>query len=703
MNRDENSLHVKLADEAVCIGQAGEQPYQNIQRLIEVARSAGADAIHPGYGYLSENADFSRQVTASGIVFIGPSPESIAKLGDKRFAKEYLSLHSSVPLIPGYAGQDQDPAHLEAEASRIGYPVLVKASAGGGGKGMRVVHHQSKFREAFLRCASEAERSFGSGHCLIEKYIECEKHVEIQIIGDGETTVSLLDRECSIQRRHQKIIEESPCPWLSHEMRKSMSEAAIEIANLLKYSSAGTVEYIVDIKRQSFYFLEVNTRIQVEHPITEEVVGIDIVALQLFVAAGGKLASLPQLDTIHQQGHAIEVRLCAENPFNGFLPCTGTVALFQQASDVLGVGIPNVRYETGIVSGSVVSVHFDSMVSKIIVWDINRTLAIQKLIYVLSNTVCLGVTTNQLLLRRILAHPDFQDLAYTTSFIALHEAVLLEPVDTELISRDMLMAAVLWSRQHTRAIRQARAGAFAGIPAGFRSQPADQTTLAKQFISCNLSLLGHESAMEFMVRNASADEYEISHLSTDFKPEDTRLLFNQQGGILTRRFYHAVDHEVRQRVTASMLQTKKDLSQNNGKLHLHVGHEQRRFVVSMISSDEFKREISVYSPDMGLAVSYAVLDQLSWAGRFEERAKEGGLDSSGQRKYLSPMPCHILQILAADGSKVKRGDGLLVMESMKTEISIKAETPGTVRMHVEKGSKISEGVIMCEVTLDADK
>ncbi|KAH7368447.1 carbamoyl-phosphate synthase L chain, ATP binding domain-containing protein, partial [Plectosphaerella cucumerina] len=399
-DEDQDSLHVQQADEAICIGPADAQPYQNIKALIEVAKSAKVDAIHPGYGYLSENASFAAAVAAAGIRFIGSSPESISQLGDKRDAKEYLSKNSSVPLIPGYAGRDQDPADLEAEAEKIGYPVLIKASAGGGGKGMRIVREKSEFKEALLRCTSEAERSFGSGHCLIEKYIESGKHIEMQVFGDGETFISLLDRECSIQRRHQKIVEESPSMWLSSSMRQEMSDCALEIARLLKYESAGTVEFIVDIEQKKFYFLEVNTRIQVEHPITEEVVGVDIVALQIFVAAGGKLASLPELKTIRQQGHAVEVRLCAENPFNDFLPCTGTMSVFELPKES-ETGWKHLRFETGIQSGSKISVHFDSMICKIIAWAPTRGEAVSKIIFALKQTTCLGVITNQIFLQRI--------------------------------------------------------------------------------------------------------------------------------------------------------------------------------------------------------------------------------------------------------------------------------------------------------------
>ncbi|CAI4211992.1 unnamed protein product [Parascedosporium putredinis] len=584
-DEDENSVHVKLADEALCLGPADRQPYQNIQRLVEVAKSAKIDAIHPGYGYLSENADFARAVADAGIIFIGPTPDSILRLGDKRVAKEYLAKHSSVPLIPGYGGIDQDPTHLEAEADRIGYPVLIKASAGGGGKGMRVVHEKSEFQEAFLRCSSEAERSFGSSHCLIEKYIESGKHVEIN-------------------------------PWLSPALRRAMSDAAVEIAALLKYVSAGTVEFIVDTRQKAFYFLEVNTRIQVEHPITEEVVGVDIV---------------------RQRGHSIEVRLCAENPFNNFLPCTGTVAAFKTATEVLGcLGALRLHDLQNHRLGP------------------DRVSAIQKLHHVLKNTVCLGLTTNQLFLQRILAHPEFQSPGYTTAFIPTYETALLQPVDVDYATGPMAMAAILYNRRLGNATNALGPKIFRGI-------------------------LGHDAARELMVTRVGSDEFQITPVQSDFAltAAQKRVLFNKQGGALTRRFYHATASEPSARFEAKLVPAREKEAPSSvaAELNLQLGNERHNFYASVLSVDDFKREISVYSPHLGFSAGYFVSDALSWAGMFEQ-GKQGGGSSDAQRKYLSPMPCHILQVLAKDGTAVNRGDGLLVVESMKTEIRINAEAPG---------------------------
>jgi acetyl/propionyl-CoA carboxylase alpha subunit len=297
----------------------------------------------------------------------------MAVLGDKRSAKQYLLKHASqVPLIPGYNGSEQNLDRFLLEADRIGFPVLIKASAGGGGKGMRIVRERSQFTDELERAKSEAQRSFGSSDCILEKYIERSKHIEMQILGDRHgRVVSLLDRECSIQRRHQKVIEEAPSPWLSPELRERMSKTVILIGNLLEYESAGTVEFIVDIDTAKYYFLEVNTRIQVEHPITEEVVGLDIVAMQIYIAGGGRLDDLGYFNDgmAPQVGHAIECRLCAEDPSRDFMPDLGTIVRWTPATNILPASeIDHVRFETGIKTGSEISINFDSLVAKIVVW-----------------------------------------------------------------------------------------------------------------------------------------------------------------------------------------------------------------------------------------------------------------------------------------------------------------------------------------------
>ncbi|KAI8200661.1 Methylcrotonoyl-CoA carboxylase subunit alpha [Colletotrichum sp. SAR 10_70] len=426
---DALSQHVADAHESICIGSIEhdtKNPFLNIDLLLKTALEAHADAVHPGYGYLSENADFADRVRATGLTFVGPTGQTISTLGDKRTSKEYLRTHApEVPLIPGFSGSSQNVEDLQDAATRIGFPVMLKASAGGGGKGMRVVREASQLQSELDRAQSEAQRSFGSSDCILEKFIESSKHVEIQIVGDRHGyVVSLFERDCSIQRRNQKVIEETPCLFLDEQTKKSMSDTAVKIGKLLGYEGAGTVEFVVDTATEKFYFLEVNTRLQVEHPITEEVVGVDLVSLQLYVAAGGRLADVPELSALTQTGHAIECRLCAEDPNRDFMPSHDTVALWKPANPHRGASSV-VRYETAMQSGASISIYFDSMICKIVVWAPTRTLAIDVLAKELANTACVGIKTNQLFLQSCLLHPGFKDTAYQTSFIPTHLHELL--------------------------------------------------------------------------------------------------------------------------------------------------------------------------------------------------------------------------------------------------------------------------------------
>ncbi len=381
-----------------------------------------------------------------------------------------------------------------------------------------------------------------------------------------------------------------------------------------------------------------------EHPITEDVVGVDIVSLQIFVAAGDKLASLPDLRLVTQHGHAIEVRLCAENPFNGFLPCTGTVEMFKPASETLQSELPQVRYDLGVGPGSAVSVHFDSMISKIIVWAGDRVTAIQKMVYVLRNTVCLGITTNQLFLLRILSHAAFQDPAYTTSFIETHLPSLLIPVTMDYASGSMMLAAMLGNDVLLSGVVVRSSGAFANVPKGFRNQPKDVNTSERKFISCQLQPLGHENPTELMVTRCHIpDTYDVTELDPKFSltPEQTKILFNKEGGMLTRRFYNASTTPQRNRLRAKLMGVNISTSPNrsstrspdrdaqSAEIRLQLENGQHTFFVSLLASDEFKREICIYSPLTGCTASYVILSALNWAGKFEERWKRGGLGSSG--------------------------------------------------------------------------
>jgi len=406
---DRDALFVSKADEAINIGGTyASESYLAQDKIIAAAKKVGADAIHPGYGFLSENASFSKRCKDEGIIFIGPSADAITAMGSKIGAKELMK-KAGVPVVPGYNGADQSIATLKKEGTKIGYPILIKASAGGGGKGMRIVNKEDELEAAIEGAKREAEKSFGDGTLLMEKYFPSAKHIEFQIFGDehGHYT-HFFDRECSLQRRYQKVIEESPSPSLTPELRKQMGDAAIAAAKSINYTNAGTVEFILD-KNGNFYFLEVNTRLQVEHPVTEETTGLDLVRLQIEVAQGYPLSA--SAETVKQRGHAIECRINAEDPENNFFPDTGEI-LFWHETPLAGL-----RYDSGVTTGSKVDVFYDSMIAKVISYAATRTEAIRRMVQALDKTVILGVTTNRDFLKELLLNPAFIDGSFDTKLI----------------------------------------------------------------------------------------------------------------------------------------------------------------------------------------------------------------------------------------------------------------------------------------------
>jgi geranyl-CoA carboxylase alpha subunit len=406
---DVDARHVQLADEAVCIGPAPVgQSYLSIPAIIGAAQKTGADAVHPGYGFLSENADFARACEAAGITFIGPTVEAIHLMGSKRLSK-LATLEAGVPCIPGYEGAEQDDATLAREAERIGYPLMIKASAGGGGRGMRLANGPDELAAQLRTARSEALNAFGSAELILEKAVLKPRHVEIQVFGDQHgNLVYLGERDCSVQRRHQKVIEEAPCPVMTAELRRAMGEAAIQAARTVNYVGAGTVEFLLDT-RGDFYFLEMNTRLQVEHPVTELITGQDLVAWQIRVAEGQPLP-LKQED-IHLNGHAMEVRLYAEDPAAGFLPQTGDVLRWEPAE------LEGIRVDHGLVEGQAVSPFYDPMLAKVIAWGATRDEARRKLARAVEDCVLLGVKGNQRFLANLLRHPRFASGEATTAFI----------------------------------------------------------------------------------------------------------------------------------------------------------------------------------------------------------------------------------------------------------------------------------------------
>ncbi|MEM0492749.1 MAG: acetyl-CoA carboxylase biotin carboxylase subunit [Candidatus Thermoplasmatota archaeon] len=406
---DKNSPHVHIADEAVCLGDpTPSESYLNIGKIIDIAKKTNAEAIHPGYGFLAENPDFAKACEDSDIKFIGPSYKTINLLGDKIEAKKTMT-KAGVPVIPGYHGEKQDTDTLIKEGKKIGFPLLIKATAGGGGKGMRIVRSEDDLEQAIEGAKREAKASFGNESVFIEKYLNKPRHIEFQILADEHgNIIHLFERECSIQRRHQKIIEETPSPAMNPKLRTKMGEAAVKVAEAAGYTNAGTVEFMVD-GDLNFYFMEVNTRLQVEHPITEMTTGVDIVKWQLRIADGEKL-TIKQRD-IAQRGHAIECRIYAEDPSHGFLPSVGLIKKVE-----MPIG-PNIRNDTGVEANMEISSYYDPLLAKLIVNSENRMESIRKMIWALSRYVILGVTTNISFLKQLLEHPEFQKGNITTHFI----------------------------------------------------------------------------------------------------------------------------------------------------------------------------------------------------------------------------------------------------------------------------------------------
>jgi propionyl-CoA carboxylase alpha chain len=422
---DRDALHVELADEAVFIGPApSRESYLVVQKIIDACKATGAEAVHPGYGFLSENEEFARRVEEMGIVFIGPKHYSIAAMGDK-IASKKLALEAKVNTIPGWNEAIESPEQAVKIARDIGYPVMIKASAGGGGKGLRVAFADKEAFEGFSSCRNEARASFGDDRVFIEKYVEEPRHIEIQVLGDAHGHVVYLhERECSIQRRHQKVIEEAPSPFISDTTRRAMGAQAVQLAKAVKYQSAGTVEFVVG-KDQSFYFLEMNTRLQVEHPVTESITGVDLVEQMIRVAAGEALPFVQE--DIPRRGWAMECRINAEDPFRGFLPSTGRLVRYLPPPQTMHAAAPvpeggGVRVDTGVYEGGEIPMTYDSMIAKLIVHGLDRDDAITKMREALNAFVIRGVSSNIPFQAALLAHPKFVAGDFNTGFIAQHYA-----------------------------------------------------------------------------------------------------------------------------------------------------------------------------------------------------------------------------------------------------------------------------------------
>lgn len=445
---DANARHVRMADEAFLLGPAASKDsYLRADKILAIAKQSGAEAVHPGYGFLSENEEFAKACEDAGVVFIGPPVTAIAAMGSKSAAKKIMH-GAGVPLVPGYHGDDQTDAVLKAESAKIGYPQLLKAAYGGGGKGMRVVWQADEFDAALASARREAKAGFGNDKMLLERYLTKPRHIEIQVFADNHgNAVYLAERDCSIQRRHQKVIEEAPAPSFSPAQRQAMGEAAVKAAKAIDYRGAGTVEFLFD-EDGSFYFMEMNTRLQVEHPVTEMITGQDLVQWQLLVAAGEPLP-LTQAQ-VQLDGHAIEVRVYAEDPDNDFLPATGKLTYLRQPE-----ASRNVRVDTGVVEHDEVSPYYDPMIAKLIVWDESRDRAISRMLRALDDYRIAGVTTNLGFLTSLVEHPAFKAAELDTNFINKHQQSLFAPAHSQENQALILAALFIVAKKQTQQLAQA--------------------------------------------------------------------------------------------------------------------------------------------------------------------------------------------------------------------------------------------------------
>jgi 3-methylcrotonyl-CoA carboxylase alpha subunit len=624
---DAQAQHALQADVALPIG--GPRPQDSYLRgdaIIAAALQAGAKAIHPGYGFLSENADFADAVAAAGLVWVGPPGASIRKMGSKAGAKELMAA-AGVPVVPGYTGEDQDPARLQREADAIGYPLMIKAAHGGGGKGMRIVHAAGEFAAALESCQREARNAFGRDRVLLERYVATPRHIEFQVFADAHGhAIHLGERECSAQRRYQKVIEESPSPFVDAAMRARMGAAAVQAARAIDYRNAGTVEFIVG-PGGDFYFMEINTRLQVEHPVTELVTGLDLVEWQLRVAAGDALP-LAQ-DQLVQRGHAIEVRLYAEDPERGFLPGSGKLERL-----ALPAPSANVRIDAGVVEGDTVTIFYDPMIAKLITWDHDRPAALARLRDALADCDVVGPKSNLDFLERLVRHPGVVDATIDTGFLDNHlDEVLPAPV---LPSARQLAAAVTACLLNDEAATRRAAAASADPHSPFAF--ADSWRLGHAG-ERKLAFGWQDRRLDVRSRGAAGD-YRIALPGDDGTGSDgTDGPVVQVSGAAC-----ALDAAGRRWLTAN------------------IDGEAQRFRCRVGDARVFLHD----------GAQRLVLARLP-AFRGSEDQAAGTAD-----KLLAPMPGRIVLLRVAAGDAVAEGQELGIMEAMKMELSLKAPRAGTV-------------------------
>ncbi len=631
---DRDARHVALADEAVFIGAApSRESYLVADKIIAACKATGAEAVHPGYGFLSENEDFARRVEEQGIVFIGPKHHSIAAMGDK-IASKKLALEAKVNTIPGWNAAIDTPEQAVQIAKDIGYPVMIKASAGGGGKGLRVAFDDKEAFEGFSSCRNEAKNSFGDDRVFIEKFVESPRHIEIQVLGDAQGHIVYLhERECSIQRRHQKVIEEAPSPFISEATRQAMGEQAVALARAVKYQSAGTVEFVVG-KDQHFYFLEMNTRLQVEHPVTESITGIDLVEQMIRVAAGEQLP-FAQAD-IPRRGWAMECRINAEDPFRGFLPSTGRLVRYLPPPQTMEAAMPvpeggGVRVDTGVYEGGEIPMYYDSMIAKLIVHGLDRDDAIAKMREALNGFVIRGVASNIPFQAALLAHPKFVAGDFNTGFIAEHYAHGFRAEDVPHDDPNFLVA--LAAAAYRRYLE--RAAGISGQLAGHH------VTIGNEFVVVVKGPLGEHVHVPVIIEAAQAT---VVRVDGRVYAIDSQWQF---GGI---------------RASGSCNGRAFSAQVERHGLWLRVDHNGRRIdaqVMTARAAELLRRMPFKAPPDMS-------------------------------RFLLSPMPGLLADITVKPGQAVQAGERLAVIEAMKMENILTAMQDGMVaEVMVSRGESLA--------------
>lgn len=645
---DKDARHVRLADEAVHIGAApSRESYLLADRIIAAAKQTGAQAIHPGYGFLSENEAFAQRCEDEGIAFIGPKAHSIAAMGDK-IASKKLANEAKVNTIPGWNDAIESAERAVEIARDIGYPVMIKASAGGGGKGLRVAYNDKEALEGFTACQNEARNSFGDDRIFIEKFVQQPRHIEIQVLGDAHGNVIYLnERECSIQRRHQKVIEEAPSPFISDATRKAMGEQAVALAKAVKYQSAGTVEFVVG-KDQDFYFLEMNTRLQVEHPVTECITGLDLVELMIRVAAGEALP-LAQQD-VKRDGWAIECRINAEDPFRNFLPSTGRLVRFQpslesmfQADTEKKLGV---RVDTGVYEGGEIPMFYDSMIAKLIVHGTDREDAIHKMRAALNGFVIRGISSNIPFQAALLAHPSFVSGQFNTGFIAEHYGQGFHAEDVP--HDDPLFLVALAAYMHRR--YRARASGISGQLAGH------QVKVGEQFVVVVLGAGGENVHHEVSV--------------TDFQ--------DPSGGSSVR--VGGKDYQIGSAATLGQIRVQ---GQCNG-----VGF------TAQVERGAGKNPLALRIAHNGTQIEAMVL---SPAGARLHRLMPYKAPPDLSRFLLSPMPGLLVDVAVQEGQKVQAGEKLAVIEAMKMENILFAAQDGVVgKVMATRGASLAVDDVILE-------